>query len=65
MVSRLATIFEVVAATIRQCMLRGTACSGWFWVQKGSDRVGVANHASLLRLIDGVTQNILLVASLL
>ena len=41
MVSRLDMEFEVVAVVIRQYMPCRTACDRWFWVQKGSDHVGV------------------------
>ena len=46
--TRLAMVFEMVAMTIGHCMPRGTACSRWFGVEMGSDRVGVAIPASLL-----------------
>ena len=50
MVSRLGAVFKVVAVVIRQyvCLEELHVADGFFWVQKGSDHVGVAIPACLL-----------------
>ena len=48
MVSRLATVSEVVTVTIRQCMPCGIACSRWFLGAKRKLPYGVAIPASTL-----------------